>query len=92
MSESTYIRHSNSRRGEIVQHLVSGCKKLAHKEYKRRLDNVAKKVNWHLFEKNELDCKGKWYEHVPEGAVENEKVRFLWDINTQCCCCLLHVE
>ena len=26
----------------------------------------------------------KWYEHVPEGAVENEEVKVLWDINVQC--------
>ena len=27
---------------------------------------------------------GKWYEHVPEGAVENEEGKVLWDINVQC--------
>ena len=26
----------------------------------------------------------KWYGHVTEGAVENEKVKVLWDINAQC--------
>ena len=26
----------------------------------------------------------KWHEHVPEGAVENEEVKVLWDINFQC--------
>ena len=26
----------------------------------------------------------KWYEHVPEGVVENEEVKVLWDINVQC--------
>ena len=25
-----------------------------------------------------------WYEHVPEGVVENEEVKVLWDINVQC--------
>ena len=33
------------KRGESVQHLVSGCEKLAQKEYKRRQDNVAKKFH-----------------------------------------------
>ena len=25
----------------------------------------------------------KWYEHVPEGVVENEEVKILWDTNVQ---------
>ena len=25
-----------------------------------------------------------WYEHAPEGAVENEEIEVLWDINIQC--------
>ena len=28
------------KKGESVQHFVSGCEKLAQKEYKRRHDNV----------------------------------------------------
>ena len=32
------------KKGESVQHIASGCEKLAQKEYKRRHDNVAKKV------------------------------------------------
>ena len=31
-------------RGETVSHIVSECKKLAQKEYKRRHDNVAKAI------------------------------------------------
>ena len=84
-SESPLCRLCGNR-GESVQHLVSGCEKLAQKEYKPRHDNVAKNVHWDLCEKNtyELDCIEKWYEHVPEGAVENEEVKLLWDINIQC--------
>ena len=26
----------------------------------------------------------RWYEHVPKGAIENEEVKVLWDINVQC--------
>ena len=40
--------------GESVQHLVSGCEKLAQKEYKGLHDNVGKKVHWELCKKNEL--------------------------------------
>ena len=63
---------------------MGGCEKLTQKEYKRRHDNVAKKVHWDLCKKNGLEYTEKWYEHVPEGAVENEKVKVLWDINVQC--------
>ena len=71
-------------KGETVQHITSGCKKLAQKEYKRRHDNVVKKVHWDICKKNRLEHSEKWYEHVPEGAVENEENKVLWDINIQC--------
>ena len=42
------------KKGESVQNLGSDCEKLALREYKRRLNNVAKKVDWNRCEKNEL--------------------------------------
>ena len=69
---------------DSVQHLVCECGKLAQKEYKRRHDNVAKKVHWDFCKKNGLEHTEKWYEHVPEGVVENEEIKVLWDINVQC--------
>ena len=45
------------KKGESVQHLVSGCEKVAQKEYKRRHDNVAKKVSWDLCKKNGLNTR-----------------------------------
>ena len=70
--------------GKSVQHITSRCEKLAQKEYKRRHDNVAKKVHWDICKKNGLEHSEKWYEHTPEGAVENEEIKVLWDINIQC--------
>ena len=67
-----------------MQHLVSAWEKLAQKEYNRQHKNVAKKVHWDLCKKNGLEQKKKWYENVPEEAVENEEVKALWDINVQC--------
>ena len=67
-----------------MQYIVSRCEKLAQKEYKRRHDNVAKKVHWDLCKKNGLEHTEKWYEHVPEGAVENEEVKVLWNVDVQC--------
>lgn len=72
------------KRGETVQHVICECEKLAQKEYKRRHDNVAKKVHWDLCKLNGLEHAEKWYEHTPEGAIENEDVKILWDINIQC--------
>ena len=34
-----------------VGHLISGCKKLAQRKYKRRHDNMARIVHWTLYEK-----------------------------------------
>ena len=36
---------------ETMSHIVSGCLKLAQKEYKKRHDNVARAVHWDLSEK-----------------------------------------
>ena len=73
-----YIKRKEGGKGLMsVEHLVSGCEKLAQKECKRRHDNVAKKVNWDLCKKNRLEHREKWYEHVLEGAVENEEVKML---------------
>ena len=82
-SESPLCRMCG-KKGESVKHITSGCEKLAQKEYKRRQDNVAKKVHWVICKNNRLEHSEKWYEHVPEGAVENEEIKVLWDINIQC--------
>ena len=72
------------KKGESVQHIKSRCEKLAQKEYKRRHGNVVKKVHWDIYKKNGLEHSEKWCEHAPEGAVENEEIKVLWDINIQC--------
>ena len=67
-----------------MQRLVCGCEKLGQKEYKRRHDNVAKKIYWDFCKKNGFKHTEKSYGHLPEGVVENEEVKVLWDINVQC--------
>ena len=66
---------------ESVQHLVSEYEKYTQKEYERWHNNVAKKVHCDLCQKNGLQHTEKWYEHIPEGALENEEVKVLWDVN-----------
>ena len=74
-SESPLCRLCGEK-SENVVHLVSVWEKLAQKEYKRRHDNVAKKVNSDLCKKNGLEYMDKWYEHIPEGAIENDEVNY----------------
>ena len=45
--------------GETIQHIVSACGKLAQKKYKRRHDNVARKIHWDKSIKRELKCSDK---------------------------------
>ena len=74
------------KRGETVQHICECkiCKILAQREYKRRHDTVAKLVHAQMCKKHNLERKKKWYEHCTEGAVEDDDVELIWDINIQC--------
>ena len=71
-------------RGETVCHIVSECKKLAQKEYKRRHDNVARLIHWHLCKKYNFELTDKWYEHSPKAVMEDNVIKLLWDVNIQC--------
>ena len=68
---------------ESVCHIVSECKTLAQKEYKRRHDIVTSIIHWKLCELHQLEGKVKWYSHVLEGVVENDEVKLLWDMTIQ---------
>ena len=46
---------------ERIHHIVSGCSKLAKKEYKRRHDNLRKIVHWKLARKCNFEAGDKWY-------------------------------
>ena len=50
---------------ESKDHIVSGCSKVAQKEYKRRHDNLGKIVHWKLAKKCNFQAGDKWYEHEP---------------------------
>ena len=71
---------------ESVDHVVSGCSKLAHKEVKRRhisYHSLGKIVHWKLARKSNFKAADKWYEHEPECVLENEDYKFLWDFSIQ---------
>ena len=62
---------------EIVDHIVSGCSKLAQKEYKRRHNNLGKAVHWKFARKCNFEAGDKWYGHEPESVLENEDYKIL---------------
>ena len=64
---------------ETISHIVSGCPKLAQKEYKKRHDNVARAIHWDLSEKYGFERSERWYDHVPDSVLENEDYKMLWD-------------
>ena len=68
---------------ESIDHIVSGCSKLAQKEYKRRHDNLGKIAHWKLARKCNFEAGDKWYEHEPESVLENEDYKILWDFSIQ---------
>ena len=68
---------------ESINHIVSGCTKLAQKEYKRRHDNLEKIVHWKLARKCNFEAGDKWYENEPEIVLKNEDYKILWDFSIQ---------
>ena len=68
---------------ESIDHIFSGCSKLAQKEYKRRHDNLGKIVHWELGGKCNFEAEDKWYEHELESVLENEDYKILWDFSIQ---------
>ena len=55
-----------------IDHIVSGCSKLAQKDYKRKQDNLGKIVHWKQVRKYNFEAGDKRYEHQPESVSENE--------------------
>ena len=69
---------------ETISHIVSECKMLAQKEYKERHDNVCRYIHWKLCKKHDFQRAQQWYEHEPDGVIENKGYKILWDFTIQC--------
>ena len=54
--------------------LHKGRDKLVQKQYKRRHDNVARRIHWKLCKKHGLESSHRWYEHTHAEVVENDEV------------------
>ena len=68
---------------ESIDHIVIGSSKLAQKQYKKRHDNLEKKVHWKLARKYNFEVGNNWYKHEPESVLENEDYKILWDFSIQ---------
>ena len=66
-----------------IDQIVSGCSKLAQKEYKRMHDNLGKIVHWKLARKCNFDAGDKWYEYESESVLENGDYKILWNFSIQ---------
>ena len=64
---------------ESIDHVVSGCSKLAQKEHARRHDNLGKIVHSKLSRRCNFEAGDKWYGHEPENVLEKEDYRISWD-------------
>ena len=45
---------------------------------------MARYIHWQLCEKGGFERASKWYEQKPEGVLENEDCKLLWDFTIQC--------
>ena len=68
---------------ESIDHIVSGCSRLAQKECKGSHNNLGKIVYWKLARKCNFEAGGKWYEHESEGVLENEDYKIFRDFSIQ---------
>ena len=70
-------------RDETIDHVLSGCKKLAQHDYKARHDKVAAALHWNLCKKFGFKHHKQWYNHHAEKVLESDKVKLLWDFHIQ---------
>ena len=70
-------------RYETINHIISGCSKLAQKEYKVWHDWVDEVIHWEMCKKFKCDHANKWYMHNPASVLENDTHKLLWDFDIQ---------
>ena len=63
--------------------VISSCKMLAQREYKRRHDKICSNVHWNLCKKFCFNVNDKWYQHRIDKVLVCEKVKILWDFDMQ---------
>ena len=68
---------------EMINHIVSECRKLAQNEWKTIYDWVGETINWVLCRKLKFDHTTKWYMRKPVSVPENETHTILWNFEIQ---------
>ena len=56
---------------------------LAQKEYKKRYDNVYRYIHWRLCDKHGFQGAQQWFEHEPDGVIDEKGYKILWDFTIQ---------
>ena len=69
-------------RDETISH-ISGCSKLAQKEYKTRHNWVGKVIHSVMYKKFKFDHMNKCYMHKPSSFLENDTHILLWNFDIQ---------
>ena len=64
---------------EKITHIVRECTRLAQKEYKRRHDWIGSCIHWEICGAKGIPLATKWQEHQPEGVMQNETCKVIWD-------------
>ena len=68
-------------RDETINHIISGCSKLAQKEFNTRHDWVGKVIHRELCKKFKFNHTNKWYIHNPAAVLENDTHKLLLDFD-----------
>ena len=64
---------------ETIDHIISGCSKLAATEYVTRHDRIGQYLHWNICCHYEIPHPTNWYEHHPQPVTEGDNVTILWD-------------
>ena len=70
-------------RDETINHIISGCNKLALKKYKAKHDWVGKMIHRKMCKKFKFDHANKWCMHNPAPVLENDTHKLIWDFDIQ---------
>ena len=69
---------------ETVQHITAACEQLAHTEYVKRHDGLAKIIHQKLAEATKLiDDKSPYYKYTPVNVLENDNFKLYWNRSIQ---------
>ena len=65
---------------ETIDHITSGCRILAPKQYTKRHDNVCKIIHENLaFKHSLIDTHIPYYKYTPPPVIENNNFKLYWD-------------